>query len=68
MADGDRANAISVIIGGEAGHGTKTSGETLARSFSRGGNKLHQIIALNEGPLVSQLSERHIRQLTERFI
>jgi hypothetical protein len=68
MANGDKGTALSVMIGGEAGYGMKTSGETLARSFSRGGNNLCQIIALNEGPLVSQLSERHIRQLTERFI
>jgi 2-oxoglutarate ferredoxin oxidoreductase subunit alpha len=41
MANGDKGTALSVMIGGEAGYGIMTSGEILARSFSRGGLHVH---------------------------
>jgi 2-oxoglutarate ferredoxin oxidoreductase subunit alpha len=34
-------NLLSIMIGGEAGYGIMTSGEILARSFSRGGLHVH---------------------------
>jgi 2-oxoglutarate ferredoxin oxidoreductase subunit alpha len=37
----DRHKSISVMVGGEAGYGIMTSGEILARSFSRGGLHVH---------------------------
>jgi 2-oxoglutarate/2-oxoacid ferredoxin oxidoreductase subunit alpha len=36
-----RRRLLSVMIGGEAGYGIMTSGELLARSFSRGGLHVH---------------------------
>ncbi len=37
----DKRNVLSIMIGGEAGYGIMTSGEILARSFSRGGLHVH---------------------------
>jgi 2-oxoglutarate ferredoxin oxidoreductase subunit alpha len=37
MTDGQNSKSLSIMIGGEAGYGIMTSGEILARSFSRGG-------------------------------
>jgi 2-oxoglutarate ferredoxin oxidoreductase subunit alpha len=37
MSDGQSSSSLSLIIGGEAGYGIMTSGEILARCFSRGG-------------------------------
>ena len=42
MTDGATGrNLLSIMIGGEAGYGIMTSGEILARSFSRGGLHVH---------------------------
>ena len=41
MEGGHRGNILSLMIGGEAGYGIMTSGEILARSFSRGGLHVH---------------------------
>jgi len=37
MTDGQSSRSLSIMIGGEAGYGIMTSGEILARCFSRGG-------------------------------
>ncbi|HJX04932.1 MAG TPA: 2-oxoacid:acceptor oxidoreductase subunit alpha [Thermoplasmata archaeon] len=41
MSEGEKASSISVMVGGEAGYGIMTSGEIIARSFSRGGLHVH---------------------------
>lgn len=41
MRSAAERNLLSIMIGGEAGYGILTSGEILARSFSRGGLHVH---------------------------
>lgn len=41
MADEEGSEVLSVMIGGQAGYGIMTSGELIARSFSRGGLHVH---------------------------
>lgn len=41
MADQEGSGVLSVMIGGQAGYGIMTSGELIARSFSRGGLHVH---------------------------
>jgi 2-oxoglutarate ferredoxin oxidoreductase subunit alpha len=41
LVEGGDADFLSIMIGGEAGYGIMTSGEILARSFSRGGLHVH---------------------------
>lgn len=41
MESGDERDVLSIMIGGEAGYGIMTSGEILARCFSRGGLHVH---------------------------
>ena len=41
MSNGAGAGPLSIMIGGEAGYGIMTSGEILARSFSRAGLHVH---------------------------
>lgn len=72
MAEGGAAGPLSIMIGGEAGYGIMTSGEILARSFSRGGLHVHADVEypslIRGGHNTYQVvaSQRDVRGILER--